>query len=108
MPKYIKQDFPEYDVAVYTLREAYEDECENSASNPKCPYFDSPAQCKFLDIFERVPYYKGGIAYRDEVISGETGVTYKICEIYRSAPSSVPPIIVYNDWQNISYEIRQM
>lgn len=66
-------------------------------------YFETPTQVKFYDY--DADGYVGGIAYRDEVICGCCGGIFKIEELYGFAPSDVTPIIVYEDWVDITYEI---
>lgn len=63
----------------------------------KYDYFPVPTQVQFWD-------YKGGIAYRDEIICGCCGGVFNISEIYKVAPDTLlrDPIIAYDDWVGIS------
>lgn len=68
----------------------------------KYDYFPVPTQVQFWDYKKR--RYKGGIAYRDEIICGCCGDVFNISEIYKVAPDTLlrDPIITYNDWVGIS------
>lgn len=108
---YQREDFPEFNAVVYTF--APEDGAEEGCSEREpireedLPYFESPAQCKYYDSFSGpVAKFVGGIAYRNFVISGMDGVPIPIREIYESAPSTLNPLITYNDWQSLDYQIR--
>ena len=72
----------------------------------KYNYFDVPTQVKFWDVDG--DHYIGGIAYRNEIICGCCGGIFDISEIYESAPDMLEedPIIPYDDWVDISSEIR--
>lgn len=71
----------------------------------KYDYFAVPTQVKFWDY--EGGHYLGGIAYRDEIICGCCGGIFDINEIYKFAPDELKedPIVVYNDWVDISYDI---
>lgn len=68
-------------------------------------YFDIPTQVKFWDYDG--DHYIGGIGYRDEIICGCCGGIFDINEIYKFAPIDLceGPIVVYDDWVDISNEI---
>lgn len=68
----------------------------------KYDYFEVPTQVKFWDR-----RYIGGIAYRDEIICGCCGGIFRISDIYEVAPDTLEedPIVVYNNWVDISHEI---
>jgi hypothetical protein len=68
----------------------------------KYSYFEVPTQVQFWDYKKR--RYKGGIAYRDEIICGCCGGVFNISEIYKVAPDTLlrDPIIAYDDWVGIS------
>lgn len=108
--QYKREDFPEFNAVVYTLGPDEEvDEFSRRApiKDEDLPYFESPAQCKYYDSFSGpVSKFVGGIAYRNFVISGMDGVPIPIREIYESAPSTLNPLIIYNDWQSLDYQIR--
>lgn len=57
---------------------------------------------KFLD-----GRYIDGIAYRDEIICGCCGGTFRINDIYKAAPDTFDndPIIILNGWKTIKYDI---
>ena len=70
----------------------------------KYNYFAAPTQVKFWDVDGN--HYIGGIAYRDEIICGCCGGTFRISDIYEVAPDTLEedPIVVY-DWVDISQYI---
>ena len=71
----------------------------------KYDYFEVPTQVKFWDVDG--DHYIGGIAFRDEIICGCCGGVFDISEIYESAPDTLEdPIVPYDDWVDISSEIR--
>ena len=71
----------------------------------KYNYFEVPTQVKFWDIFSKG--YVGGIAFRDKIICGCCGGVASISDVYMSAPDTLEdPIVVYDDWVDISHEIR--
>ena len=72
----------------------------------KYNYFSVPTQVKFWDALSED--YIGGIAYLDEIICGCCGSVFKISEIYEVAPNTLEgdPIVIYDDWVDISSEIR--
>lgn len=71
----------------------------------KYDYFYIPTQVRFWDYKDG--RYKGGIAYRDEIICGCCGGVFNISKIYKVAPDTLleNPIIVYDDWVGISSSI---
>lgn len=71
----------------------------------KYDYFYIPTQVRFWDYKDG--RYKGGIAYRDEIICGCCGGVFNISQIYKVAPDTLlgNPIIVYDDWVGISSSI---
>ena len=64
----------------------------------KYSYFDVPTQVQFWDY--TYGRYRGGIAYRDEIICGCCGGVFRISEIYELTLDVLlgDPIIVYDDW----------
>lgn len=68
----------------------------------KYDYFEVPTQVKFWDA-----RYIGGIAYRDKIICGCCGGIFDISIIYEVAPDTLEddPIIVYDNWVDISQDI---
>ena len=71
----------------------------------KYDYFDVPTQVQFWDYKKR--RYKGGIAYRDEIICGCCGGIFDISEIYESAPDTLKedPIVIPDRWVDFSHDI---
>lgn len=68
-------------------------------------YFDAPTQIAFWD--EEQELYVGGIAYGDEIICGCCGGVLEIKEIMESAPNGIAPIIPYERWANVSFDIMR-
>ena len=68
----------------------------------KYDHFPVPAQVRFWDY--KNGRYKGGVAYRDEIICGCCGGVFNIGKIYEVAPDTLlgDRIIVYDDWVGIS------
>lgn len=70
----------------------------------KTTRFDVPTQVLFVD---EDGVWRGGIAYRDEIICGCCGGVYEIDEVIGIAPEYVQqPIHKYEYWIDISDEIR--
>ena len=70
----------------------------------KTTRFDVPTQVLFVD---EDGVWRGGIAYRDEIICGCCGGVYEIDEVIEFAPEYVQqPIHKYEYWIDISDEIR--
>ena len=53
----------------------------------KYNYFEVPTQVQFWDYKNK--RYKGGIAYRDEIICGCCGDVFNISKIYKVAPDTL-------------------
>ena len=67
-------------------------------------FYDAPTQVYFVD---EEGVWRGGIAYRDEIICGCCGGVYEIAEVIEFAPEYVQlPIHEYEFWNNISEEIK--
>lgn len=71
----------------------------------KYNYFEAPIQVKFWSYGSN--HYRGGIAFRDEIICGFCGYVFDISKIYEFAPDTLEddPIVVYNSWVGLSSEI---
>ena len=67
-------------------------------------FFNTPTQVKFLD-FVNHPVYVGGIAYEDKIICGCCGSVFEIEEVYDDYPIGWDPVVVFDDWVNLSGEI---
>lgn len=68
-------------------------------------HFDFPTQVAFWD--EEQEHYVGGIAYGDEIICGCCGGVLEIKEVMESAPIGIAPIISYERWVNVSFDIMR-
>lgn len=67
-------------------------------------FYDAPTQVYFVD---EDGVWRGGIAYRDEIICGCCGGIYEIDEVIEFAPEYVQqPIHKYENWVDLSDEIR--
>ena len=67
-------------------------------------FYDAPTQVYFVD---EDGVWRGGIAYRDEIICGCCGSIFDIEEVIENAPDYVQrPIHEYSRWINISDEIQ--
>lgn len=67
-------------------------------------FYDVPTQVYFVD---EDGVWRGGIAYRDEIICGCCGGVYEIDEVIEFAPEYVQqPIHKYENWVDLSDEIR--
>lgn len=65
--------------------------------------FDEPKQLKFWDVDGN--HYTGGIGVGEWIICGCCGGYIDPREVYEFAPADVEPIVVYDDWVDISNEI---
>lgn len=68
-------------------------------------HFDFPTQVAFWD--EEQESYVGGIAYGDEIICGCCGGVLEIEEVMESTPNGIAPIVPYDHWVNMSFDIMR-
>lgn len=67
--------------------------------------FEVPTQVAFCDP-DGPGHFIGGIGYGEEIICGCCGGVYEIADIYEACSiESEEPIVVYEDWVDISEEI---
>ena len=69
----------------------------------KLIYFDKPTQLKFWDVDG--DHYTGGIGYHGDIICGDCGGLIDPEEVYEFAPDGIEPVVLYEDWVNLSEEI---
>jgi hypothetical protein len=67
--------------------------------------FDVPTQVAFWDVDG--DHYIGGIAYGDEIICGCCGGVVEIAEVCEFAPEGIEPIVIYNEWVDLSGDILE-
>lgn len=67
--------------------------------------FVLPTQVAFWN--KEQEHYVGGIAYGDEIICGCCGSVLEIREVMESAPIGIEPIIPYERWVNVSFDIMR-
>ena len=68
--------------------------------------FDVPTQVAFWDVDG--DHYVGGITYGDKIICGCCGGIIEIAEVYEFAPEGIEPIVVYNEWVDLSGDILDL
>ena len=66
-------------------------------------FYETPTQVAYWDVDG--DHYVGGIAYQDAIICACCGGIMDINEIIEFAPCGVNPIVEYNHWLDISYEV---
>lgn len=69
-------------------------------------YFNTPTQVAFWDVDG--DHYIGGIAYGDEIICCCCGGVISIEEVREFAPEGVEPIVVYDEWVDLSRDILEV
>ena len=71
----------------------------------KYEHFERPTQVRFYDYDGNS--WRGGIAYKDEIICGCCGGIFEIAEIYEFAPADLEkdPITVYKWWIDLEETI---
>lgn len=92
--KLIRTDYDEYNATVYSFQKP-------AQSLPK--FYAKPTQVKFWNPW--TSKWEGGICYKEDLISGESGAVYTQTLIAQMAPDTIENPIKELTWISLNEEI---